>query len=125
MPSLVKRRRLRPRPDPSLSPRHSLFPHDLIPDLFPGKLMKLRETILKEHSKANCMRIVRWVGNDQKRFDELFYLFLNDEYRVVQRAGWPMTYCVEDHPELIKKHFAKVLKALEKPDAHDSIKRNT
>ncbi len=42
--------------------------------------MKLRETILKEHSKANCMRIVKWVGNDQKRFDELFNLFLNDGF---------------------------------------------
>ena len=41
--------------------------------------MKLRETILKEHSKANCRRIVKWVGHDQKRFDELFSLFLNDE----------------------------------------------
>ena len=87
--------------------------------------MKLRETILKEHSKANCRRIVKWVGNDQKRFDELFKLFLNDEYRVVQRAAWPMSYCVEDHPELIKKHFAKVLKALEKPGVHDSVKRNS
>ena len=54
--------------------------------------MKLRETILKDHSKATCLRIVKWVGNDQKRFDELFNLFLNDEYRVVQRAAWPMTY---------------------------------
>ena len=87
--------------------------------------MKLRETILKEHSKANCMRIVKWVGNDQKRFDELFKLFLNDEYRVVQRAAWPMTYCVEDHPELIKKPFAKVIRALEKSGAQDSVKRNS
>ncbi|HKC37294.1 MAG TPA: hypothetical protein VKB95_14560 [Chitinophagaceae bacterium] len=86
--------------------------------------MKLRETILKEHSKATCRRIVKWVGNDQKKFDELFKLFLNDEYRVVQRAAWPITYCVEDHPEFVKKHFAKVLKAIEKPAAHDSVKRN-
>lgn len=87
--------------------------------------MKLRETILNEHSKANCMRIVKWVGNDQKRFDELFNLFLNDEYRVIQRAAWPVTYSVEDHPEFIEKHFAKLLKALEKPGAHDSVKRNS
>jgi hypothetical protein len=87
--------------------------------------MKLRETILKEHSKANCLRIVKWVGNDQKRFDELINLFLNDEYRVVQRAGWPMSYCVEDHPELVKKHFAKILNAVEKPGANDSVKRNS
>ena len=86
--------------------------------------MKLRETILKEHSKANCRRIVKWVGDDQKKFDELFKLFMNDEYRVVQRAAWPMSYCVEDHPGFIKKHFAKLLKALEKPGVHDSVKRN-
>lgn len=71
------------------------------------------------------MRIVKWVGNDQKRFDELINLFLNDEYRVVQRVAWPMSYCVEAHPGFIKKHFVNVLKALEKPGVHDSVKRNT
>jgi len=87
--------------------------------------MNLRETILKEHSKANCTRIVKWVGTDQKRFNELFELFLNDEYRVVQRAAWPVSYCVEDHPELIKDHFGKLLKNLNKKGIHDSIKRNS
>lgn len=87
--------------------------------------MKLRETILKEHSKANCLRIVKWVGGDQKRFDELFNLFLNDEYRVVQRAAWPVSYCVEEHPALIKKHFTKLISNLEKPGLHDAVKRNT
>src|SRR5689334_19715854 len=87
--------------------------------------MKLRETILKEHSKANCARIVKWVGNDQKRFDDLFDLFLNDEYRVVQRAAWPVSYCVEDHPAFIKKHFAKLIKNLNKTGVHDAVKRNS
>ena len=87
--------------------------------------MKLRETILKEHSKANCTRIVNWVGADQKKFDELFNLFLTDEYRVVQRAAWPVSYCVKAHPEFIKKHFAKLIKNLNKPGIHDSVKRNT
>ena len=49
--------------------------------------MHLRETILDEHSKANCNKIVNWVGDSQKRFDELFNLFLNSEYRVNQRAA--------------------------------------
>lgn len=87
--------------------------------------MKLRETILKEHSKANRDRIVKWIGNDQKRFDELFYLFLNDEYRVVQRAAWPVSYCVEYHPEFIKKHFSKLIKNLHKTGIHDAVKRNS
>ena len=87
--------------------------------------MKLRDTILKEHSKANTTKIVNWVGANQKRFDELFNLFLNDEYRVVQRAAWPLSYCVIAHPQLIQKHFGKLLKNLQKPGLHDAVKRNT
>ena len=87
--------------------------------------MDLRETILKEHSKANCNKIVKWVANDQQRFDELFDLFLNDEYRVIQRAAWPLSYIVIAHPRLIVKHFSKLVKNLHKPMLHDAVKRNT
>ena len=81
--------------------------------------MKLRDTILKVHSKANCEKIVKWIGDDQKKFDELFYLFLNDEYRVVQRAAWPVSCCVEENPTFIKKHFIKLLQNLNKPGIHE------
>src|SRR5947207_1914570 len=87
--------------------------------------MDLRATILKEHSKANTNRIIKWVDNNQQRFDELFYLFLHDEYRVGQRAAWPMSYLVIAHPPLIKKHFAKLVSNLKKPKLHDAVKRNT
>jgi hypothetical protein len=87
--------------------------------------MDLRQTILADHSKATCNKIVKWIGNSQSRFDELFYLFLNDEYRVVQRAAWPLSFTVIAHPQLIKKHFAKLIKNLQQPKLHDSIKRNT
>ncbi len=87
--------------------------------------MTLRDRILKEHSKANCNAIVQWIGNSQQRFDELFELFLNDEYRVVQRAAWPLSNAVIAHPEFIKKHFSKLLKNLQKSKLHISVKRNT
>ena len=87
--------------------------------------MKLREQILKEHSKANCTAILKWIGDSQQRFDELFDLFLHDEYRVVQRAAWPLSYAVQSHPEFIKKHFAKLLKYVKKPGIHGAVKRNT
>ncbi len=78
--------------------------------------MSLREEILKEHSKAQCNKIVQWVGDSQKRFYELFNLFLNDEYRVTQRAAWPISYCVIAHPEFIRKDFSKLIKNLYKPN---------
>lgn len=87
--------------------------------------MDLRNQILKEHTKANCQIIIDWVGNDISRFNQLFNLFINDEYRVTQRAAWPMSYSVIAHPELMKNNFEKLIKNLEKLGIHDSIKRNT
>jgi len=87
--------------------------------------MKLREELLKAQSKANCNKLVQWVGSNQQRFDALFHLFLSDEYRVVQHAAWPLSYAVAAHPPLIKKHFSRLIKNLEKPGIHGAVKRNT
>lgn len=87
--------------------------------------MKLREQLLKEHSKANCDAVIKWIGDSQQRFDQLFDLFINDEYRVAQRAAWPLSYAVEAHPAFIRKHFARLLKNVEKPGFHNAVKRNT
>ena len=85
----------------------------------------LRQEILKEHSKAQCTLIVNWVGSSQQRFDELFKLFMKDEYRVVQRAAWPVSYCVIAHPQFIRKHWASLIKNLQKPNLHNAVKRNS
>ncbi|TAH00309.1 MAG: hypothetical protein EAZ16_13820 [Sphingobacteriales bacterium] len=85
----------------------------------------IRDLLLAEHSKAQCNRIVKYVGTNQQRFDELFQLFLSDEYRVVQRAAWPVSYAVIAHPALIQKHFTRLIKNLEKPGIHTAVKRNS
>ncbi len=87
--------------------------------------MDLRYEIRKEHSKIQCTRIVSWVGGNQEKFDELFHLFLHDEYRVIQRAAWPLSYCAIAHPNLMRKNFDKLVKNLQKPNLHDAVKRNT
>ncbi len=87
--------------------------------------MNLRETILSEHSKSNCDKIVAWVGNNKKRFNELLDLFLNDEYRVTQRAAWPLSYSAIAHPELMKNNFQKIINNLRRSNLHDAVKRNT
>ena len=87
--------------------------------------MKLKETILRENSKEQCNKIVQWVGNNEERFNELFHLFITGEYRVAQRAAWPLSYCAITHPEFMKGNFGKLLINLKKPNLHNSIKRNT
>jgi hypothetical protein len=87
--------------------------------------MNLRATILKEHSKAQCNKIVSWVGKSQERFDELFELFLHDEYRVVQRAAWPVSYCVMAYPSFLNKHWPQFTRNLQKTNVHNAVKRNS
>ena len=87
--------------------------------------MNLRETILAEHSKANCTKIVKWIGSNQQRFDSLFELFLHYDPLMAQRASWPLSYAVIAHPVFIHKHLVRLLKNLKKPKLQDAVKRTT
>ncbi len=87
--------------------------------------MELRTQLLQAHSKENCNLIVAWVGNNQKRFDELFALFMSNETRIVQMSSWPLSFCVESHPNFIQKHFANLLKNIKRQNHHDAVKRHT
>ena len=86
--------------------------------------MDLLKTIEKEHSKAQCDKIVRYVGNDKERFAELMRLFLKGEYRVTQRAAWPVSYCVHNYPELITPYYKQILPLLQQPGVHNAVVRN-
>ncbi|HEY0655685.1 MAG TPA: hypothetical protein VGD65_21270 [Chryseosolibacter sp.] len=87
--------------------------------------MDLQKEILKEHSKAQTQKIVKFIGSSPARFKELVTVFLAGPYRVTQRAAWPLAICVEHYPSLVKPHLSALLKHLDKPGIHDAVKRNT
>jgi hypothetical protein len=86
--------------------------------------MNLREAILEEHSKAQTKKITDWIGTDAKRLNALMDLFMNDEYRVVQRSAWMVSEIAKMHPELFEKYLPVLVKKLEDKDAHNAVKRN-
>jgi len=86
--------------------------------------MNIRDALAAEHSKRQTMKIVRYVGDDPKRFKELMDVFLSDEYRPVQRASWSVNCCVEEHPELATPYFTKLIKWLQRDDVHTGAHRN-
>lgn len=88
-------------------------------------MQSLRDDLLQEHSKAQTMRIVHRIGNDRAAFDELMQCFLNDETRVVQRAAWAVSYCLEVHPDWTVACLPQLLQNLHSPALHDAVKRNT
>ena len=86
-------------------------------------IMDIRASLLQEHSKAMTLRLTEYVGGSQQRFDILMDLFLNDEYRVVQRSGWVVSSVAEKYPKLIMPYLKECIAYLENPP-HDAVKRN-
>ncbi|RYY53087.1 MAG: hypothetical protein EOO09_19230 [Chitinophagaceae bacterium] len=87
--------------------------------------MDLQQVLRNDHSKAGIDKVIRWVGDSQLRFDELFNLFTGQDNRLAQVSGWPVSYCTAAHPGFIGKHWKKLLANLDRPGIHDAIKRNT
>ena len=87
--------------------------------------MDILQLLQAEHSKKQTLRIVRYVGNDKDRFAVLIRLFFGKEYRITQRAAWPLSYCVRAHPELIRPYFKRLLDNLKRKDIPVAVVRNT
>jgi len=87
--------------------------------------MDLLNLLRAEHSKKQTDRIVGYIGADKDRFALLMKLFLQGEYRITQRAAWPLSYCVRHHPELIGPYFTPLLDNLARQDIHVAVIRNT
>lgn len=86
--------------------------------------MNIHDELLKVHSKAQAERIVAYVGDDPERFAELMKFMMGPVYRLTQRAAWPVSYCIQRHPELIRPYWGKLAGQLERDDAHVAVRRN-
>ncbi len=86
--------------------------------------MFIQSLLEQEHSKAQTMKVVNYVGADKHRFKELMHIFLKGEYRLTQRAAWPMSYCAMRYPELIKPYFDALIKKIQAKDQHPAVTRN-
>ena len=86
--------------------------------------MNLRAALLEVHSKAQAEKIVEYIGDDPDRFAELMKLFLGPVYRITQRAGWPVSYCIERHPELVEPYFGRLIAQIKLDDTHVAVRRN-
>lgn len=75
-------------------------------------------------SVAVKKRIIRYIGTDKKRFEALMKVFLGNNYRLTQWAGWPMSDLVKEHPQLIAPYLKRILKGIDKPGMHVAVKRN-
>lgn len=89
-----------------------------------GIRMNLLNEILKEHSKKQTTKVVKWVGEDAKRFEELMNLFLKEGGVVTQRASAMVGYCGVEQSQLLKPWNKKLLDYMEVQGTHPAVRRN-
>lgn len=86
--------------------------------------MDIAKRLEKEHSLSLTNAITKYIDDDKERFKELMDIFLNSEYRITQRAAWPMSYVAIDHPKLIYPYLERLIKKLTDQNNHPAIPRN-
>ncbi len=86
--------------------------------------MDLQQTILAEHSKENTLKIVAYIGDNEKRFAKLMELFLGDDYRTTQRAAWPLGIIGRQHPQLIQSYLSTFVTMLGDKTKPSAVQRN-
>jgi hypothetical protein len=84
--------------------------------------MNIKKSLLREHSKINTMRLVKFIGTSQPRFDALMKIYFGPNQKLAQRAAWVVSHSGTQHPELIKKHVKKMIRNLHN-QVHDAVKR--
>ncbi len=82
----------------------------------------IEERLVKEHSKATCLRIVGYVDGQQQNFDELVSVFDSTTPKIKDRAIWAMSHCIRVNPDLMDKHTERFVHMLQ-PDLPGPIKR--
>jgi hypothetical protein len=87
--------------------------------------VNLREEILKEHSKSHALTIANYACESKKNFRELMNCFLDDQYRLAQRAAWSVCFAAKKKPEMVYPHIKDLVSVLEKKNVHDAVIRNS
>ncbi len=81
--------------------------------------------MLKEHSKTHALKIANYACASQSNFKKLMQCFLDDEYRLAQRAAWSVNWAARKKPEMIVPHIKELVSVLHKKNVHNSVVRNS
>lgn len=86
--------------------------------------INLEEELLKEHSRVQAQKIVNFILQNPQAFPELMNIFFCGEYRLVQRASWPVSLLAQEQPHLFDGYMEKIILNLKNP-VPDAVKRNS
>lgn len=86
--------------------------------------MNIREELLKGHSKEQALKIAAYACSSKANFKELMQCFLENEYRVAQRAAWSVSWAARRKPVMITPYIKDLVAQLSRKDVHNAVIRN-
>ncbi|NLN33857.1 MAG: hypothetical protein GX159_09735 [Flavobacteriaceae bacterium] len=88
--------------------------------------MNIYKQLENNHSKENSLKIIKYIGKDENRFEELMSCFFikSKDYRVPQRAAHVVSNCFDQSPELIEPYVPLLIEKLLNPETSNPLKRN-
>jgi hypothetical protein len=86
--------------------------------------LNIREEIILVHSKEQALRIAEYACTSAKHFRELMRCYLEDNYRVSQRAAWSVSWAARKKPKMVMPHLKAIVAQLHKKNVHDAVIRN-
>lgn len=84
----------------------------------------IKQRLESGHTKEITASIVSDVKNNPDRVQELMDCFFADDWRLNQRAAWPVGILGESQPSLMLSYMEQMIAHLKSPK-HDAVLRNT
>ncbi len=86
--------------------------------------MNIKSELVKNYSKESLHKIVGYAVQNPKSFKELMAIFLDEHYRLMQRATVPVEQCVKKNRQLLIPYLPQIIKLLSSTSSAPSLKRN-
>lgn len=85
--------------------------------------MDIAKRLHKGQSRTEIDKIIRYIGDDEKRFKSLMDLFLKGDNELQRRAAWVVGEMGVLQPALIKSYIPQLLKLMKKKELHCATPR--
>lgn len=86
--------------------------------------MNPAKQLYKEHSRRNTDLIVKWIGHDRKRFNQVIVLLSDADLILVQRSSWVVKNSLIDNSEWINSIARTLLNVMKKQGQHEGVIRH-
>jgi hypothetical protein len=86
--------------------------------------MNIRDSLLADFRKPAMLLIADWIGGKPDRFAQLIDVFMGDEDLAVKRSAWVLSMVVDNHPNLVITHLAKLVARMQEEGHEPAVRRN-